>query len=107
MEKLVFFSFVICVFFLVFKFLEMKYIEQEYNLTVDWVQQLKNGFVNGTKSGFVLYNNSEEKIEGVLPIRLMPHAPQVKNLATKNILEARCGGTRVIFPYSVSYNYGI
>jgi len=37
----------------------------------------------------------------------MPHAPQIKNLATKNILEARCGGTRVFFPYSVSYSYGI
>ncbi len=85
----------------------LKYIEQEYGLTVDWVQQLKNGFVNGTKSGFVLYSNSEEKLEGVLPIRLMPHAPQIKNLATKNILEARCGGTRVFFPYSVSYSYGI
>ena len=85
----------------------LKYIEQEYGLTVDWVQQLKNGFVNGTKSGFVLYNNSEEKLEGVLPIRLMPHAPQIKNLATKNILEARCGGTRVFFPYSMSYSYGI
>ena len=85
----------------------LKYIEQEYNLKVEWVQQLKNGFVSGTKSGFVIYNKSEEKLEGVLPIRLMPHAPQIKNLATKNIIEARCGGTRVFFPYSLSYNYGI
>jgi len=85
----------------------LKYVEKEYELKVIPMQQLKNGFVNGTKSGFVLYNNSEEKLEGVLPIRLMPHAPQTKNLVTKNILEARCGGTRVFFPKSVSYNYGI
>jgi hypothetical protein len=85
----------------------LKYVEKEYGLRVVPMQQLKNGFVSGTKSGFVLYKNSEEKLEGVLPIRLMPHAPQIKNLATKNILEARCGGTRVFFPYSVSYNYGI
>lgn len=85
----------------------LKYIEEEYNLKVVPIQQLKNGFVNGTKSGFVLYNNSQDKLEAVLPIRLMPHAPQVKNLATKNILEARCGGARVFYPYSMSYNYGI
>lgn len=85
----------------------LSYIEKEYNLTVEWVQQLKNGFVNNTKSGFVLYDNSEEKLEGVLPIRLMPHAPQIVNLATKNILEARCGGTRIFFPNSMSYSYGI
>lgn len=84
-----------------------KYIEAEYGLKIEWVQQLKNGFVNNTKNGFVLYNNSQEKLEGVLPIRLMPHAPQVKNLATKNILEARCGGTRVFYPYSVSITTGI
>lgn len=84
-----------------------KYIEQEYGLKIEWVQQLKNGFVNNTKNGFVLYNNSQEKLEGVLPIRLIPHAPQVKNLATKNILEARCGGTRVFYPYSVSVTVGI
>lgn len=85
----------------------LKYIEEEYNLKVEWVQQLKNGFVNGTKSGFVLYNNAQDKLEGVLPIRLMPHAPQVKNLATKNILEARCGGVRAFYPYSLSYTTGI
>ena len=85
----------------------LKYIESEYNLTVEWIQQLKNGFVNGTKSGFVLCNPSQDKLEGVLPIRLMPHAPQVKNLATRNILEARCGGARVFYPYSMSYNTGI
>jgi len=85
----------------------LKYVEKEYELEVIPMQQLKNGFVNGTKSGFVLYNNSEEKLEGVLPIRLMPHAPQIQNLATINILEARCGGTRVFFPKSISYNYGI
>lgn len=85
----------------------LDYITDEYGLKVEWVQQLKNGFLNNTKSGFVLYKNSESKVEGVLPIRLMPHAPQIKNLATKNILEARCGGVRVFFPNSVSYNYGI
>jgi hypothetical protein len=85
----------------------LKYIEQEYNLKVEWVQQLKNAFVNGTKSGFVLYNNAQDKLEGVLPIRLMAHAPQIKNLTTKNILEARCGGVRVFFPYSMSYTTGI
>lgn len=85
----------------------LKYIEEEYDLKVVSVQQLKNGFVNGTKSGFVLYNNSQDKLEAVLPIRLMPHAPQVKNLATKNILEARCGGARVFYPYSMSYSTGI
>lgn len=85
----------------------LKYIEQEYDLKVEWVQQLKNAFTNGTKSGFVLYNPSQDKLEGVLPIRLMPHAPQVKNLATKNILEGRCGGVRVFYPYSMSYNTGI
>ena len=85
----------------------LKYIEQEYGLKVVKMQQLKNSFVSNTKSGFCLYNNSQEKLEGVLPIRMMPHAPQVKNLATKNILEARCGGTRVFFPYSVAINTGI
>jgi len=85
----------------------LKYIEQEYNLRVVKMQQIKNSFVGGTESGFCLYNNSQEKLEGVLPIRLMPHAPQVKNLATKNILEARCGGARIFFPYSMSINTGI
>lgn len=85
----------------------LKYIEEEFNLKVEWVQQLKNGFVNGTKSGLVLYNNAQDKLEGVLPIRLMPHAPQIKNLSTKNILEARCGGVRAFYPYSISYTTGI
>ena len=85
----------------------LKYIEQNYNLKVEWVQQLKNAFVNNTKSAFVLYNNAQDKLEGVLPIRLMPHAPQIKNLSTKNILEARCGGVRIFYPYSVSYTTGI
>lgn len=85
----------------------LKYIEQEYNLKVEWVQQIKNAFVNNTKSAFVLYNNAQDKLEGVLPIRMMPHAPQIKNLATKNILEARCGGVRVFYPYSMSYTTGI
>lgn len=85
----------------------LKYIQEEYELKVEKVQQLKNAFTGGTESGMVLYNNSPEKLEAVLPIRLMPHAPQVKNLATKNILEARCGGVRVYFPYSMSYTTGI
>jgi hypothetical protein len=90
----------------------LKYIQEEYGLNVNWIQQLKSGFTNNTESGFVLLNkdatdDGAPKFEGVLPIRLMPHAPQVKNLATKNILEARCGGVRVYYPYSVSYNTGI
>ena len=85
----------------------LKYIQEEYGLKVEKVQQLKNAFTGGTESGMVLYKNSPEKLEAVLPIRLMPHAPQVKNLATKNILEARCGGVRVYFPYSMSYTTGI
>jgi len=85
----------------------LKYVEKEFGLKVEKMSQLKNSFVGNTKSGFVLYNKSEEKLEGVLPIRLMPHAPQVKNLATKNIIEARCGGTRVFMPYSLSYTTGI
>lgn len=83
----------------------LNYIEEEYNLKVEWVQQLKNSFSGN--SGFVLYNNAQDKLEGVLPIRMMPHSPQVKNLATKNILEARCGGVRVFLPYSMSYTTGI
>ena len=83
----------------------LNYIEEEYNLKVEWVQQLKNSFSGS--SGFVLYNNAQDKLEGVLPIRMMPHSPQVKNLATKNILEARCGGVRVFLPYSMSYTTGI
>lgn len=85
----------------------LKYIEEQYNLKVISVVQLKNAFVGGTKSGFVLYNNSMDRLEGVLPIRLMIHPPQLKNLATKNILEARCGGVRVFYPYSVSITTGI
>lgn len=83
----------------------LNYIEEEYELKVEWIQQLKNSFSGN--SGFVLYNNSEDKLEGVIPIRMMPHSPQLKNLATKTILEARCGGVRVFLPYSMSYTTGI
>lgn len=85
----------------------LKYITEQFGLEVDWMQQLKNGFLSSTASGFVLYNKSIEKVEGIIPLRLKVHAPQIKNLATKNIVEARCGGTRVFFPKSLSYNYGI
>jgi hypothetical protein len=85
----------------------LKYIEQEYGLKVIWVQQFKNAFIDNTKSGFVLYKNDISKLEGVMPIRLLAHPPQIKNLATKNILEARCGGVRVFYPKSVSITTGI
>ena len=85
----------------------LKYIEQEYNLKVEAVQQLKSRFANNTKSGFVLYNNSSEKLEGVIPLRLEPQPPELVNSKIKIILEARCGGTRVFYPYSMSYSYGI
>lgn len=85
----------------------LKYIEQEYQLKIISVPQLKNAFVGNTKSGFVLYKNSPLKLEGVLPIRLLNHPAQVKNLSTRVILEARCGGVRVFYPKSVSITTGI
>lgn len=84
----------------------LKYIETNYNLKVVDMAQIKNKFVGNT-SGFVLYKNDSQKVQGVMPIRLEAHAPQVHNLVTKNILEARCGGTRVYHPLSVSVTYGI
>lgn len=85
----------------------LKYVETQYSLKVVKMQQLKKAFNGGNDSGFCLYKNSQFKLEGVLPIRLRPHAPQIKNLATTNILEARCGGTRVFFPYSMGIHTGI
>lgn len=85
----------------------LQYIEEVYSIKVVRMQQLKNGFLDNTSSGFVLYNNSQDKLEGVMPIRLVVHKPQHLNLATKTILEARCGGVRVFYPNSMSYNVGI
>lgn len=85
----------------------LKYIEQEYQIKFEWVSQIQNSFVNNTKSAFILYKKDPEKLEAVLPIRLMNHLPQAKNLATKTILEARCGGVRVFYPKSVSITTGI
>jgi hypothetical protein len=55
MEKLVFFSFVICVFFLVFKFLEMKYIEQEYKPAKTIIRDMIIVFVSSFL-GIFFYN---------------------------------------------------
>lgn len=84
----------------------LNYIETYKGLKVVSMTQLTSKFV-GNSNGFVLYKNDRTKLEGVISSRLHAHAPQVKNLVTTNILSARCGGTRVYYPYSVSINYGI
>ncbi len=84
----------------------LKYIEANYGLKIVDMAQIKNKFT-GNSNAFILYKNDRTKLEGVIPSRLQAHAPQAKNLVTTNILTARCGGTRVYYPYSVSINYGI
>lgn len=87
----------------------LKYVEEKLGVTlkVDYVQQLKNAFDNGTKSGFILYNDSADKIEPVIPVRLNVAPPFVKNFTTTIAMEGRCGGVRIFYPKSVSYNIGI
>ena len=85
----------------------LKYIQDNYKLNVDYLVQLKSAFVGGTKSGFMVYDSSADKIQGVVPMRLNVHAPQMHNLATKNILEARCGGVRIYHPKSAHIVTGI
>jgi len=83
----------------------LAHIEKYKGLKVYSMSQMAGRFTAGA-SAFVLYKNDPMKVQGILSL-IESHAPQVKNLATVNLFDARCGGTRVFRPYSVSVNKGV
>ena len=67
MEKILFFSIVISTFFLIFKFLEMKYIEKEWKPAKIIIRDLVMVFI-ASFLGFSLYDRSGNSINQLFDV---------------------------------------
>lgn len=87
----------------------MQYIREDLALIPVKIQSLKKAFINNTEDGFILYNETRGGVEGIVPVRLRVQPPVTlpNGLSVNNTIWASSGGTRVYYPYSLSYNYGI
>jgi hypothetical protein len=76
--------------------------------TIDWLStELTNAFVGGTKDGMVLYENDEEVLQNRIPLEMITHPIQEKNLEYIVPVEARNGGVVIRYPLACLFMTGI
>lgn len=63
--------------------------------------RLKN--ISGTDERMVLYTPDSTKLEAILPLDILPHAPQLSGTVWSTVLEARSAGCVIYKPYSMYY----
>jgi hypothetical protein len=79
-----------------------------YGITeIDWLNELTNAFVSGTKDGAVLYEKSNEVLENRIPYEATPLPMQEKGLEYIINVEARNGGVVVRYPLACLFMTGI
>lgn len=76
--------------------------------TVEWLaNELTNAFVSGTQDGAVFYEKSSEVLEQRIPLEMVTHPVQEKNLVMKIPVEARNGGVVVRYPLACLFLTGV
>jgi len=65
---------------------------------IDWLDELEVAFVSGTKDGAFFYENDKEVVEQRIPLEMISHPVQERNLEFIVPIEARNGGVVVRYP---------
>jgi len=74
---------------------------------IDWLNELTNAFVSGTKDGMVLYEKDPEVLENRIPLEMVIHPMQEKGLEFLIPVEARNGGVVIRYPLACAFMTGI
>lgn len=74
---------------------------------IDWLDELDNAFVSGTKDGAVLYEKNSSVIENRIPLEMVTLPIQEKGLEYLIPVEARNGGVVVRYPLACLFFTGI
>lgn len=74
---------------------------------IDWLNELSNAFVSGTKDGMVLYEKDPEVLENRIPLEMVIHPVQEKGLEFLIPVEARNGGVVIRYPLACAFMTGI
>lgn len=76
--------------------------------TVDWLPtELDNAFTSGTEDGMVAYENSPEVLEQRIPLEMVTHPVQARNLEFVVPVESRHGGVVLRYPLAICIMTGI
>jgi hypothetical protein len=76
--------------------------------TIAWLStELTSYFVGGTKDGMIFYERNPEVLENRIPLEMIPHPMQAKNLEFVVPVEARNGGVVVRYPLGALIMTGI
>ena len=76
-------------------------------MQIDWLNELKNAFVGGTKDGAALYEKNQRIISNRIPLEMVTHPVQEKGLEFIVPVEARNGGVVVRYPLACLFFTGI
>ena len=75
---------------------------------VAWIaDELDLAFTGGTEDGAVLYQNDSEVLEQIIPLEMVTHPVQERNLEFVVPVESRHGGTVVRYPIACAIMSGI
>jgi len=74
---------------------------------IDWLDELQNAFVGGTKDGAVLYEKNPRVISNRIPLEMVTHPAQERGLEFIVPVEARNGGVIIRYPLACLFMTGI
>jgi len=74
---------------------------------IEWLNELKNAFVSGTKDGAIFYEKNERVLQNRIPLEMITHPIQEKGLEYLIPVEARNGGVVVRYPLGCLFLTGI
>lgn len=74
---------------------------------IDWLDELTNAFIGGTKDGAVLYEKNPRVITNRIPLEMVTHPAQERGLEFIVPVEARNGGVVVRYPLACLFMTGI
>lgn len=79
-----------------------------YGITkIDWLNELDNAFVGGTKDGAVFYERDPEVIQNRIPLEMVTHPVEPRGLEFIIPVEARNGGVVIRYPLACLFFTGI
>ena len=74
---------------------------------IEWLNELKDAFVGGTKDGAIFYEKNERVLQNRIPLEMITHPIQEKGLEYLIPIEARNGGVVVRYPLGCLFLTGI
>lgn len=74
---------------------------------IEWLNEIKNAFVGGTKDGAIFYEKNRRVLENRIPMEMITHPIQEKGLEYRIPVEARNGGVVVRYPLACLFFTGI